>query len=197
MRFDKSILLSLFLLISLSLTGFSNNLISSPKYACSDGDLITFVDGLFVCQHIEYVYPSGSLIPYSSGSSCTSGFTEATDFDGRVLLGTTVSNGNVGGIGGSSSITPTGTNSAPAFTGSSSNVSAATFTGNIQNMTVGNNISLLGLGSALVGPTSITPAGTINSQTVTPSGTVAAPTFTGNAFDPTPLFKRVIWCRRN
>lgn len=49
------------------------------------------------------------------------------------------------------------------------------------NFTTITNVSLLGLlgDAALRTPTSVTP------------------TFTGNAFDPTPQYKKVVWCRRN
>jgi hypothetical protein len=67
-------------------------------------------------------------------------------------------------------VTPTGTNSAPAFTGSSGTVPAETFSG-----------------SALA----------THTHTVTPTGTVSQPSLTMNAFDPHPAFTKVIFCSKN
>ena len=67
-------------------------------------------------------------------------------------------------------VTPTGTNSAPAFTGSLGSVPAETFTG-----------------SALA----------THTHTLTPTGTVSQPTLTMNAFDPHPAFTKVIFCSKN
>ena len=131
----------------------------------------------FTCRNPAWVFnmltPANTLIPVDSGS-CPTNFTEITAMNALMLLGTVASNSDVGDTGGNSSITPTGT------------VSQPTFTGNQQNFTTVNNVSLLGLGQvALTSPTSITPA-----------GTVSQPSFTGNAFNPTPPYKKVIWCRK-
>jgi hypothetical protein len=66
---------------------------------------------------------SGVIFFITSGA-CPSGTTEATDLAGKTLFGTLVANSDVGTTGGADAITPAGTNTAPAFTGS-----AATSTG--------------------------------------------------------------------
>jgi hypothetical protein len=117
--------------------------------------------GFQTCAHPSYVFPTGTLLPFTQVSGCPSGFSEATDLEGRFPLGTTIANGDANGTGGSNSITPSG---------SVSQINFATL----------NNVSLLGLGNpVLQSPTSVTP------------------TFAGNAFDPTPLYRKVVWCRRN
>jgi hypothetical protein len=59
-------------------------------------------------------------------SPCASGYSEVTALNGKTLWGTLTANGDAGGTGGNDNITPAGTNSAPAFTGSSGTVSAQT-----------------------------------------------------------------------
>lgn len=59
--------------------------------------------------------PSGLVTMILSGT-CPTGWTEATALSGKMFLGTTSAAGDVGGTGGSSSITPAGTVSA-SFTG--------------------------------------------------------------------------------
>lgn len=105
---------------------------------------------------------------FLADGTCPAGFTEDTTYDGKMIRITRASHANVAGTGGSDSVTPTGSNSAPAFTGSSGTVPAETFTGS----------------SATSSSTSAgTPAGTNGTGTVTPSGTVAwpagVPTYTG------------------
>lgn len=60
--------------------------------------------------------PTGSILLIDSGT-CPSGFAEDTALNGKALIGTLAANGNVGTTGGSDTITPTGSNSAPSFTG--------------------------------------------------------------------------------
>lgn len=60
--------------------------------------------------------PTGAVVLITSGA-CPTGFTEATDLNGVMIRGTLAANGDVGTTGGSDSITPAGTNSAPTFAG--------------------------------------------------------------------------------
>lgn len=116
--------------------------------------------------------PSGMLILASSGTSCPSGTSEATDLDGFGLIATTIANGNVGSTGGSDTITPAGTNSAPTFTGNSvasSAVSAGTPAGTVAAPT------FTGSSASTSSDSAGTPAGTNSTGTVTPSGTIAWP----------------------
>lgn len=80
----------------------------------------------------------GAIFAITSGS-CPSGSSEATDLAGVVLQGTTTGAGDINTGGGSDTLTPAGTNSAPTFTGSalgththaegSFSAAAQTFTG--------------------------------------------------------------------
>lgn len=133
---------------------------SASSVQCNFNDLFVY-QGSQTCQPREFVFPTGTLLPFTSLSGCPAGFSEATDVDGRFLLGTTIANADANATGGSNSITPGGSISAINFS------------------TI-NNVSLLGLGNAaLTSPTSVTP------------------TFTGNNVDTTPLYRKVVWCRRN
>lgn len=60
--------------------------------------------------------PSGLIVFLASGT-CPAGYTEVSGLDGRMPLGTVAANANVGTTGGSDTLTPAGTNSAPTFTG--------------------------------------------------------------------------------
>lgn len=68
--------------------------------------------------------PTGSIIIILSGS-CPSGYTEATELNGVMLLGTLAANADVGTTGGADTITPTGSNSAPGFTGTAATLAHA------------------------------------------------------------------------
>ncbi len=171
------------LLVVIALLLFSNHAArSSPKTeVCgSENNLIAvydFSESTNVCRPpawvINMLMPANALLPVDSGN-CPTNFTEVTDLDGQFLIGTTTANGNVGGTGGSTTVTATGTISQP------------TFTGNAQTFTTVSNVSLLGIGSALNAPTSYTP-----------TGTVSQPSFTGNAVSSLPPFRRVKWCRKS
>lgn len=160
-------------LLVIFLNGVTTN--ASRKVSlCSAGDLVVrnADNNGTTCEETYYPFPSGTLLTFSSGSSCPAGFTEDTSFSGRIMLATTIASSDVGSTGGNSSITPAGTVSTPNFTGSS------------QAFTTTN--ALTGLTPVLVSPTSITPA-----------GSVSTPIFSGTAFDPLPLYKKVIVCKRD
>jgi len=113
------------------------------------GDTYAWSSGVFV--------NSGTIIAITSGS-CAAGWTEATELSGKMPYGTLAANGDVGGTGGSDAVTPAGTNSAPAFTGSA----------------LGTHLH--GVGTFANSSTSGgTPAGTNATSTVTPSGTITWP----------------------
>lgn len=113
--------------------------------------------------------PSGAIMLIDSGS-CPSGWSEETGLNGKYLLGTIAANADVGGTGGSSSYTPSGSVSQPNFTGTANQTTSAVSAGT----PAGTN-----------GTVSFTPAGTNATASFTPSGSVAwpasVPTFTGSA----------------
>lgn len=57
--------------------------------------------------------PAGAIILIVAGS-CPAGYTEATELNGKTILGTLTANGDVGTTGGADTITPAGTNAWPA-----------------------------------------------------------------------------------
>lgn len=163
---------------------------------------------------------SGGIVFISSGS-CPTGYTEFST-TGKYLLFTTTAGADVGTNGGSLNYTPAGSNSTPTFTGTSSQstssvsagtpagtIASQTFTGTLQTFTTASNVSLLGVGAALVSPTSITPAGSIStgaftgsalgthSHTLTPAGTNTAPTFSGSAATIQPTYLKLIGCQKD
>ena len=95
--------------------------------ACSNGSTIQWstTTNTWSCVDPVTFIPSGLTMAITSGS-CPSGFTEVAALDGQMPIGTLLANSNVGTTGGSSSITPAGTVSAPTFTGSSGTVPAET-----------------------------------------------------------------------
>lgn len=140
-------------------------------------------------------------------TTCPTGYAEETSLSGKFVLGTLAANGNVTGTGGADTITPAGTNSAPAltmnaYTPAGAN-SAPTFTGSalgthahelpyqIPSTTTTRQIAAATFGTGTSrAATAVSAAGTANttsaavalSQAVsagTPAGTVSAPSFTG------------------
>lgn len=59
---------------------------------------------------------AGDIVIRVSGN-CGTGFTEVSSLDGKVIRGTVAANVNQGGTGGSDTVTPEGSVSAPTFTG--------------------------------------------------------------------------------
>jgi hypothetical protein len=127
------------------------------------------------------VTPSGSIVMITSGT-CSAGWTEATELNGKTLVGTVAANNNVGTTGGSDSITPTGTVTAPTFTGTVNTlaVTAHTVVATKQGTASGNVV-------------------TTATHTITgiPGGTNSIPVFSGAAFDNHPTFTRVIFCKKS
>jgi hypothetical protein len=119
--------------------------------------------------------PSGSIIMITSGT-CPSGTTEVAALDGVTVIGTLAAHGDVGGTGGSNSLTPAGTVSAPVFTGSvvaSAAISAGTPAGTNSAPTFTGTLNALAHSGTAV-----------TAHSYTPAGTNAAPAFTGTAWTP-------------
>jgi len=158
--------------------------------------------------------PSGSILLIDSGT-CPTGFTQSTALNGKTLFGTIAANGDVGGTGGSDTITPAGTNGAITFTGTSANTSAITAGTpagtNAASATSGNcaatNIAA-GTGSTTACKATA-PNLTVSAQTftgtqlgthqhtVTATGTINTPSFTGTQFDNRSAFMKVIFCKKD
>lgn len=104
-------------------------------YLCSGNPLVWGANPVFVTPprpttngYAHYVAgvwtydtPAGGSLPSGlitiSLTACPSGFTETIALNGKMLRGTLAANGDVGTTGGSATITPTGTNTVPTFTG--------------------------------------------------------------------------------
>jgi hypothetical protein len=117
-------------------------------------------------------FPSGLVVMTLSASGCPSGFTQLNSLNGQMIYGTEQANGDVDTTGGSASITPAGSNSAPAlsmnsYTPAGSN-SAPTFIGT-QDTT-----SAVSAG---------TPAGTNSTASFTPAGTNGTASFSATGVD--------------
>ncbi len=121
--------------------------------------------------------PAGLIMMVVSGA-CPATYTEVAAMSGRVVRGTIGVNVDVGGTGGSDTLTPAGTNNAPAFTGSSASTSsdtAGTPAGTVAAP------AFTGTGSqATSAVTAGTPAGTNASVSITPLGTNGASATSGN-----------------
>lgn len=163
--------------------------------------------------------PQGAILLILSGA-CPTGFEEATELNGKTIIGTVAANKDVGTTGGSDTITPEGTNSALTFTGTPfSSVINHTHTVNVndpghahpegyrntgtagtagvQGASTANNASIAGgVLSATTGITATTanPAGGVAS--ITPAGTINTPTFAGTQFDNRSAWIKVIACRK-
>src|SRR5690348_6703334 len=61
------------------------------------------------------VPPVGSILIITSGG-CPNGYTEVSALNGKTILGTVAANNDIGSTGGSDTITPAGTVSAPTLT---------------------------------------------------------------------------------
>lgn len=144
---------------------------------------------------------AGSILLIVSGT-CPAGFSEEASLDGKTLFGTLAAHGDVGGAGGSDSMTPAGTNSTVAFTPQGT-VSQPTFSGNAVNSTLvsagtpagtvstiaatgdaGVKIGTSGVSGAALTHTHPAPTFTgsgmaTHQHSTTATGTVSQPTFTG------------------
>lgn len=157
--------------------------------------------------------PTGAIVLIDTGA-CPAGTAEVSGLDGKTLVGTLAANGDVGGTGGSDSITPAGTNGAqtiawpagvPTFSGSALGthshgfgtiaVAAHTVVATKQGASAGNVVTT-GTHSVSGSTASVsagTPAGTIAWPAGVP--TVGVPSFTGTSFDNRSAFTKVIFCK--
>jgi hypothetical protein len=159
--------------------------------------------------------PSG-LVTFIVSGTCPIGWTQVSSLNGVMLRGTLVANGDVGGNGGNATITPTGTISTPIFTGSQSTTSAtsagtSTGTNGTSSVTTTSGSkagssagAYTAIGGSAVGSSFSVPAQIFtgsamatHTHTITPTGTISIPTFTGVAIDPSPMYKKVIFCSAN
>lgn len=165
---------------------------------CSTGMTCTWSGNkLTITAAVTPSIPAGTIGMIITGT-CAAGWTEVAALSGKTLVGTVAANMDVGTTGGSDTIVPSGTNTAPTFTGnsvSSSAVSAGTpagtnsapaFTGTGSQSTSGDSagtpagtvgsISLSGSTANEASHThGVTAAGTNGTGTVTPLGTIAWP----------------------
>lgn len=154
-----------------------------------------------VAADLSAAVPSGLIM--LSLSACPSGYTEVTALSGKFALGTLAAAGDVGGTGGSTSYTPAGTNSVPAFTGNQVNTSA---------VSAGTPTGTVDLASASVTAetgTFVEAADAVHTHgftgdalaahqhTVTATGSISAPTFTGTPATIQPPFVKVIFCQKD
>ncbi len=151
--------------------------------------------------------PSGMVGLVSSGV-CPAGFTEVAAFDGDTLIATLAAHGDIGTTGGADTITPTGTNGIPVFTGISTGTSsdsagtpagvvAATFSGTAATLTgsvaaptfsgtPGTTGNDSGSGTQVDNDTpAVFVAAHTHTHSFTPAGTNSAPALTMNAYTPT------------
>ncbi len=170
--------------------------------------------GLYFCVSPDtwtataFVAP-GQITLILSGS-CPFGFSEVTALDGKTIIGTLSAHGDVGTTGGSDTITPQGSVSAPVFAGAStptSSVSAGTPSGLVAAIQPTGTAPLK---TGAAGPQNVAdnlhahPAplftGTLmaaHSHTVTATGSNSAPGFTGTPFDNRSAFIKAIFCSKD
>lgn len=161
--------------------------------SCEDGELYSKTGaspGLYQCESNTWdklavaaasAVPAGSILMVIAGA-CPATYTEVSALAGKTLLGTTNGAGDVGGTGGSDTLTPTGTVAAPVFTGTSSQATSSDSAGT----PAGTNTAPTFTGSAL--GTHLHGIGTYANAAITagtPAGTVAwpagVPTHSGTA----------------
>lgn len=158
---------------------------------------------------------TGQITVILSGT-CPIGFTEVAGLNGKTVIGTIAANGNVGTTGGSDSITPAGTVSAPNFAGNPLPNHTHIISGSVGAVSAGSVVPTAsaalttapGAGQNTANnththpalPAHTHPAGTLTDQLVsagTPSGTNSVPSFTGTLFDNRSSFVRVIFCSKD
>lgn len=189
---------------------------SKGIYQCSADDTWTLLTDMAAGSG-ESV-PQGAIIFIDSGP-CPTGYAEATELEGKTIIGTVAANKDVGTTGGSDTITPEGEVTAPTFTGTpftdvinhthpvtdpghthvEQNNSATTggLAGWGARDTSTNTAVATGYStqSATTGVTTNNPAGGVAS--ITPAGTNSAPSFTGTEHDNRSAFIKVIGCRKS
>lgn len=185
---------------------------SAGVYYCSATDTWTAVGGG------GDSVPAGAIIFIDSGT-CPAGYAEASDLSGKTIIGTVAANKDVGTTGGSDTITPAGTNSAPAIAWPAG---VPTFAGQAITFTevINHTHAVTSVGSAATGSTTnltgssdtssttataANPAGGVASFQKTPAGTISWPagvptqsaaTFTGTQFDNRSAWVKLIACKK-
>lgn len=98
---------------------------------CTDGQKLVWNSATanWICSDATSSGVESGAIVIKLTGTCGTGYTEATELNGKTLIGTLAANGNIGTTGGSDTLTPTGTNSAPTFTGSALATHGHAFTG--------------------------------------------------------------------
>jgi hypothetical protein len=134
--------------------------------------------------------PTGAIIFVASGT-CPSGYSEVAGLDGRMVRGTVAANGNVGGTGGSDTITPAGTNGAPALTmnsytpagtnGTAAFTPAGTNAAITAGTPAGTNSTSATTGNCAATNVAIGTGATNACKATAPNLSVTAQTFTGSA----------------
>lgn len=138
--------------------------------------------------------PSGAIL-LTLSAACPVGTAEVAALNGMTLIGTLAATGDVGTTGGSDTLTPAGSVSAPIFTGAplathlhafgTLAVAAHTSVATKQGAAAGNVITTAT--HAVSGSTAAITAGT-------PAGTNAVPSFTGTPGENRSAFRRVMFC---
>lgn len=214
----------LLLSLAVAVWGVKYSPVLTEGMSCNDGDVMTWSGGQWACGTGGGggSVPAGSILMIASGT-CPTGFAENTTLGAsRFPMGTLAANGDVGGTGGSNTFTPSGTNSAPTFTGTpfsgvinhTHNVTVndpghthltqryPTATGASSGFTIDTSMSgtladnTLPTKSGTTGVTAATndPAGGVAS--ITPQGAISAPNFTGSSADQRPSWAKVIFCEK-
>jgi hypothetical protein len=167
--------------------GLSNqpglSVVGGLLYYCSSANTWTAVT-------VGSTIPSGAIVFLTSGT-CPAGWTEVSALSGKTLIGTVAANGDVGTTGGSDTITPAGTTTAPTFTGSSSVTSAQTFTGSSATTSAvsagtpaGTNGATATSGNCTATNLAIGTGALSACKATAPNLTVPAEGFTGSALSP-------------
>lgn len=115
-------------------------------------EALRFTGSQFACGSISgggggAALPAGAIVMVDTGA-CPAGTAEVSDLSGRTLVGTLAAAGDVGSVGGSDTLTPAGTNSAPSLT-MDSYTPAGTNSGAGVSAHAGANVTSVFTGAAL------------------------------------------------
>lgn len=151
--------------------------------------------------------PAGAIVFVSSGT-CPSGYTEVAGLNGKMVRGTVAANSDVGGTGGSDSVTPTFTGSAlaththtltatgtngtvsftpvgtiawPAGVPTNAAITAGTPTGTVSALTTGADSSTTGGVAKAIAQTPTFTGSALGTHTHTISWPAGVPTLTGTS----------------
>lgn len=144
--------------------------------------------------------PSGIMVYIQSGT-CPSGWTEISELNGRMVLGTLAGNSDIGTTGGSDTLDITGTVTQPTFTGVGS--TAVVNHIHVQSVNTASTGSAKGYGyDASTGTSTASGYSTANPTTggvasYTPEGIVSQPTFAGDNQDNRSAWVKLICCKKD